>query len=47
MSSTGQNDPVGSLKSDQKGTSNGFCKMNNRFFCLTFLVNLIQHISNF
>jgi hypothetical protein len=44
--STGQNDPVGSLKGGQIGSLNRLCKMNDRFFCLTFLVNLTQRISN-
>ena len=40
--STGQNDPVGSLKSDQKGSSDRLCKMNDRFLYLTFSLNSIQ-----
>ena len=44
--STGQNDPPGSLKGDQKGDSDRFSKMNDKFFCLTFLVNSIQRNSN-
>jgi hypothetical protein len=29
--STGENDPVGWLKSDQNGGSDTFCKVDNRF----------------
>ena len=45
--STGKTDPVGSLTSDQKSSSDRFCKMNDRVLCLTFLLNSIQRISNF
>ena len=45
--STGQNDPVGSLTSDQKIGSDRFRKMNDRVLCLTFSLNSIQRISNF
>jgi hypothetical protein len=40
--SAGQNDPAGSLKGDQQGSSDRLCKMNDQFFYLTFLVNSIQ-----
>ena len=43
---TEENDPVGSPKSDQKGGSDRFCRMNDRFFCLTFLIISIQRIPN-
>ncbi len=45
--STGQNDPVGSLTSDQKIGLDRFRKMNDRVLCLTFSLNSIQRISNF
>jgi len=51
MSATGitieENDPAGSAKSDQRGGSDRFCKMNNQFLCLTFSLNSIQPNSNF
>ena len=37
--STGQNDSVGSPKSDQKPRLDRLCKMNNRFLGLTFSLN--------
>jgi hypothetical protein len=40
--SSGQNGPAGSQKGNQKGSSGRLCSLNDRFLCLTFLVNSIQ-----
>ena len=40
--STEYTDPAGSLKSHQKGSSDRFCRMNDRYLCSTFFLNSIQ-----
>ena len=39
--STGQNDPAGSLKGDQQGSSDRLRQMKSMFFWLTCFVNSI------
>jgi hypothetical protein len=41
-----QNEPAGSLKGDQQGSSDRFCKMKDKFLSLKFSANSIQRNSN-